>query len=91
MSIDRPLRSGDPAAVPGQGHDELLAAQMLDVAGQVRSGHRLEEGSDLSVDGGGARSEGLERRVDGSAALETAPERLRDSRPVGCLHLGQTE
>ena len=84
------LRNGVPAATRGQLHDHCLATEVLDVAGQARSGERLDERSQLHVQRGRTGGERVERDARLPAALDPAVVRLRDAGPRSDIDLPQT-
>jgi hypothetical protein len=88
VGIDRAFRTRRPALASGDRDGQLLPSQVLDVARQVSAGHSLEKRGELGIDSGRTRRQRFEGRGASCASLEPAPERLRNTRPVSRLDLG---
>ena len=78
--VERRLRDRRPAAGLRRRDDEVLPPQVLDVPGQVRTGHRLDERRQLHVERRRAGAQRLERRAWLSPSFDPAEVRLRDPR-----------
>lgn len=89
--VDRELRPRQPAAYLREADHQLLPTQVLDVPQERRPGSGLDEGRQLRVDGGRARSQGVEGGVDEPAPLDPAPCRLTDACPGAGIRLVQAK
>ena len=87
--VERRLRDRRPAAGLRRRDDEVLPPQVLDVPGQVRPGHRLDERRQLDVERRRAGAQRLERRARLAPSFDPAEVRLRD--PCGARGVDLTK